>query len=58
MWGPSKFKIRGFNSARSGSDSVLRSLDDGRVVLRTELYGDRRPGRAYFRNIETGRLNQ
>ena len=43
MWGPSKFKIRGFNPARSRSDSVLGGLDDGRVVLWTELYGDRRP---------------
>ena len=43
MWGPSKFKIRGFNPARSRADSVLGGLDDGRVVLRTELYRDRRP---------------
>ena len=43
MWRPNQFKIRGFNPARSRSDSVLGGLDDGRVVLWTELYRDRRP---------------
>ena len=43
MWRPNQFKIRGFNPARSRPDSVFGGLDDGRGVLRTELYRDRRP---------------